>query len=223
MAIFESKIPIIAAIGHETDNTLSDFISDLRAPTPTAAAELATPNIIDLKSLVKQSKEDIRYQFNDIIRTKQKELMFLDQRLETLSPTHQLKLLEKSHDALRKDLMKHFTWYLEDKRNQIKAYHNSLKSPSDKISSYQEKHNHLYTSLQKQMHTYLTGRIHDHQILNQMMLALNPLKVMDKGFALIKKDDQIITTIHDVDIKDQLTITLKDGRLTTIIQEKEVK
>jgi exodeoxyribonuclease VII large subunit len=162
MAIFQSNIPIIAAIGHETDTTLSDFVSDLRAPTPTAAAELATPNIMDLKQKIKEAKDNITYKTNDIIRGYQKELLYLDQRLESLSPTHQLKLLEKSHDALRRDLNKHFNWYLEDKANQVRSLKNSLRSPKDKILSHQQTYNHLTKSLNQAMHGVMQGKISDY-------------------------------------------------------------
>jgi exodeoxyribonuclease VII large subunit len=102
-AIYDSKIPIISAVGHEIDFTIADFVADKRAATPTAAAELATPDINVLK-------ENIRYDLNQIIKRikyifdeRKMYLVNLDKRLEALNPYNTLK---HKREILEGDLMR---------------------------------------------------------------------------------------------------------------------
>jgi exodeoxyribonuclease VII large subunit len=90
MAIFDSKIPIISAVGHESDTTIADFVADKRAATPTAAAELATPNVIDIKDEIKKNI----IQINRLIQNKLNDLsnmmLQIDKRLDASSPVNRL-------------------------------------------------------------------------------------------------------------------------------------
>ena len=82
MAIYNSKLPIISAVGHETDFTIADFVADKRAATPTAAAELATPNLVNLKENVNIYMKRLNQGINVVFESYKKQLLYLDQRLE---------------------------------------------------------------------------------------------------------------------------------------------
>jgi len=223
-AIYDSKIPIITAIGHETDFTLSDFVSDLRAPTPTAAAELATPNKNDLIIRIDESVTQIEYrtaQFFGDIRTK---LVYLDQRLDRLSPEIKLENLKVDLNRYQQNLNQYFLYQLESKTNSVNQLKNSLKSPEDRIKGLIEKRENLDIRLYRNIQELFHKKGYQFEILKTALSALNPLMLMDKGFAVVTHNDQVITSIAQVELNQDVTIRLKDGRLDAkIIKKKESK
>ena len=221
MAIFNSKIPIITAIGHETDFTLSDFVSDLRAPTPSAAAELATPSTVELLERIDDAKAQLSYRIEMIIRQLETHLLYLDKRLDGYSPKHQLKTLEKSHIDLRQLLHRNYQIIIDNRLRDLKSLKQGLISPQEKINHYRETFTHLDTRLKKEIDSVYLSKNHQFQLLKSVMMSLNPLAVMDKGFALIKKEDEIITSIDQVNKEDILTLYLKNGHLQTKVIDKK--
>ena len=89
-AIFESQIPIISAVGHETDFTIADFVADLRAPTPSAAAELSVPDIIELKSELLGLKQHLTVLIKNKLNYEREYLENTEKRLSILSPTNKI-------------------------------------------------------------------------------------------------------------------------------------
>jgi len=222
-AIYDSKIPIITAIGHETDFTLSDFVSDLRAPTPTAAAELATPNVFDIKEKIKENLEQIEYKVAQYFGQRKTELMYLDQRLDRLSPQVKLDLLKSDLKKNSIDLERNYLYQLENKKYRIESLKQTMKSPEDKIRSYKDRRENLYMRLFRNIESIQELKTYKFDILRNSLSALNPLMLMDKGFAVVSKGEKVITSIHDIEIKDQLNIRFKDGSVGATVTKKEVK
>jgi exodeoxyribonuclease VII large subunit len=222
-AIYDSKIPIITAIGHETDFTLSDFVSDLRAPTPTAAAELATPNIIDIKAKIKENLEQIEYKVAQYFGQRKTELMYLDQRLDRLSPQVKLDLLKSDLKKSSIDLERNYLYQLENKKYRIESFTQMMKSPEEKIRSYKDRRENLEMRLMRNIESIQELKNYKFDILRNSLHALNPLMLMDRGFAVVSKDDLVITSVHDIKLSDQLNIRLKDGSLGATVTKKEVK
>ena len=222
-AIFDSKIPIITAIGHETDFTLSDFVSDLRAPTPTAAAELATPNKVDLLIKIKEYQESIDYRISQYFGVRKTELLYLDQRLDMLSPTQKLSLLKKDLMQQIKLLDRNILYLLETKMNRVSDLKLSLKSPEEKINSYFDKRIQLELRLNRSIESTFKQKFHQFDLLKSALGSLNPLMLMEKGFAVITKDGQTMTTVQSIDLGDVIDIRLKDGEFKSkVIEIKEI-
>lgn len=222
-AIYQSKIPIITAIGHETDYTISDFVGDLRAPTPSAAAELATPNKSDLLDKIDDYKYQTKKQFQIYLEKLNTSLLYLDQRLDRLSPTSKLEELKKNLERFNMDLDKQFRYILDDKKQKVLYLTDRVKNPMDKINYLKEKQAQLDYLLYQHMNSILLSKQSSFESLTKALNALSPLRLMDKGYAVIKRDKNILTTIKDIEVNDEIEIELKDGYVYTEVKRKKEK
>jgi exodeoxyribonuclease VII large subunit len=220
-AIYQSKIPVITAIGHETDFTISDFVSDLRAPTPTAAAELATPNQQDILMWIKEQKNQMTYRVKSILDRGKTSLVHLDERLDLISPKNKFIDLQQRMFDVNKSLLRNYVNILDFHSYRLKLKTDRLKSPEDKIKELFEKHQRLEKNLKDLYLNTLDKKTHQFQLINQTMQNLNPLSLMDRGYAVVLKDEKIMTSIHDVEINEHVDIRLKDGRLQAKITGKK--
>ena len=222
-AIYNSKIPIITAIGHETDYTLSDFVGDLRAPTPSAAAELATPNKTDLIEKIDDYSYQVKRQLKLYLENLKTNLLYLDQRLERLSPENKLSNLKKDLERLTTHLDKQMIYLIDHKKQSVTSFKQSIKNPIERINYLKDKQNSLDKLLKQNIHFLLTHKENQFQGLTKALHALSPLRLMDKGYAVIKRENRILTTIADIKLKDEIEIELKDGYVYTEVKRKKEK
>ena len=223
MAVFESKIPVITAIGHETDFTICDFVSDLRAPTPTAAAELATPNTFDLLEHINQQKRLLTKQTLRFIEQNKMLLSHIDRRLDVMSPVYQVAQSKKELSRLSLLLNRNYEIYIREQKSQVEQLKKYMRSPLDYISLLKDKLESKEKALNQYMHHVLERKVHQYSMYQTALKGLNPLSYMDKGFAYIKKDDKVIQSIKDVHENDMINVTLKDGYMITKVIKKEAK
>lgn len=220
-AIYHSKIPVITAIGHETDFTLSDFVSDLRAPTPTAAAELATPNTLDLKTKISEMLDLITYKTAQYFGQIKTDLVYLDQRLDRLSPLMKLDQLHLDLNRYTSDLSKSYRYQLEAKLVKVEQLKGRLKSPEEKISQLKERHLNLVEKLNAVIIKVKENKVYKFEVLKAALNSLNPLSLMDKGFAVISKDERVLTSVKQIEVSDEIGIRLKDGSIKARVIRKE--
>ncbi|MDD2575671.1 MAG: exodeoxyribonuclease VII large subunit [Acholeplasmataceae bacterium] len=222
-AIYASKIPIISAVGHETDFTISDFVSDLRAPTPTAAAELATPDKIVLMSLVESYQETLNNNLNKIFKDKELLLTYLDQRLEQKSPFEKLKDAFKRFEKTTYDLNRNFQLILFNKTQQYSKQQEYLnKVDLNRIIS--DKQNQLSDLLLKLDKSYLNVVSFKTQDLNLIIKALehqNPLKLMAQGYTVTEFEGKKLTKIEEVKLDDTISTRVSDGKIISKVIKKE--
>ena len=218
-AIYQSEIPVITAIGHETDFTISDFVSDLRSPTPTAAAELATPNKIDLNRKLKEYEEQMSYRLSLVFSSRKTELLYLDQRLDRLSPEHKLDQLHETLNRYRTDLNKNILNLFESKKYNISKLSDTLRSPVDRLRRYEEFNEQLQIRLHKGYQSLMDVKTSKFDLYRAKLETLNPLSVMDKGFAVISKNKKVLTSVKQLNVDDQIELRLKDGRAVAEIKE----
>lgn len=169
--IFKCKIPIISAVGHETDFTISDFVSDLRAATPSQGAEIAVPLEEDLYLNIKGAEEFLNREITSLL----------------LKEKEKVKSLEK--------ILK-------------------LQSPKEKIlNSYIEVDN-----LKNRLESILLSKIHIEKEklkgINNLLMASNPISLLNKGYAIIEEDREIIKSIEQLKNDKDIKITLKDGKVS---------
>ena len=160
MAIYESKIPIITAIGHETDTTLSDYVSDLRAATPTAAAELATPNTVDLLNDIKEKRRLLDYYMFERMNRMRQQLLFLDERLQGMSPKTKLIQEKRSLDQTLLRLNLIYSNQLKDRLYKTNLLKQKLISPEEKIEKYHQRFNDLSEKMNYLFKNQITQKIY---------------------------------------------------------------
>ena len=180
--IFKSKIPIISAVGHETDFTICDFVSDMRAPTPSAAAEIATPDLSEIYYKLNTIKNRMNRSLNNQV--------ILDN--EKLNNT-----FDKINNYMK-------NYIVRDKVIQLDQIY-------DKINLRIEQK--LETSKEK-----LSKKA-------ALLHNLSPLATISRGYSIVEKNGQVINSIEEVNITDDINITLTDGSLecnVNKINSKEV-
>ena len=174
--IFKSKIPIISAVGHETDFTICDFVSDMRAPTPSAAAEIATPDLSEIYYKLDNIKNRMNRSLNNQV--------ILDN--EKLNNT-----FDKINNHMK-------NYIIRDKVIQLDQIY-------DKINFRLEQN--LETSKEK-----LSKKA-------ALLHNLSPLATISRGYSIVEKKGHVINSIEEVNVNDEINITLKDGDLDCIINK----
>lgn len=196
-AIYNCKIPVISAVGHEIDFTIADFVADLRAPTPTGAAELAVPNEKDVLEYINQLK--IRSQ-----KVASNKIEFLNQKLKEITNKYILKnpisiyeVKEQQFDAIIEKL----------KFNIVNLYNLKEKRYLNIKSSYIFKNPEKL--IEKNTNKYL-------QVLSKLE-TLSPLLTIKRGYSIAKKDGKVVTSCNDLKKDDKITIELKDGTVNSLV------
>lgn len=169
-AVYNCETPIISGVGHETDFTVCDFVADVRASTPSAAAELAVPDRQELMSYYFKQKQYISAMLDRKIKTAQLRLENQQRRMSASSPKLKAEQLEKQLSAKSEKLTRFMNIYISDKENKLIAAKGKLD-------------------------------------------GLNPLNVLNRGYAIAEKDEKIITSSKQLKDGDDFTVILSDGKI----------
>ena len=222
MAIYNSKLPIISAVGHETDTTIADLVADKRAATPTAAAELATPNLENLKNSVNIYMKRIENGVLTIINNSKKELVHLDQRLESLSPIVKLQNLYQKKLELDRVLDLRINQIFNEKKHILQLVEGklNLNNPINKVETAYVKSKEYMNLIDLKFKKVLESKVQELSLYTQKLKVLNPLSIMEKGFSIVYKGDNIIKSKNDVTVGDTVEIKLIDGSLKAKITEE---
>ena len=203
-AIYNSKVPVISAVGHEVDFTIADFVADLRAPTPTAAAELAVPNMADLQKHIAQFK----VRLNEAIY---KKVNYLKLYLESVKNSFVLKNPQIMFENKKQSLS-----LINDKLNELMVGKvQGFKNELDKIKkSYVLTNPYLL---------YKDEVLMVKNIIDKLNL-LNPLNVLSRGYSITYLNDQALKSVLKVKEDDMISIRLSDGNLKAkVLEVKEDK
>ncbi|MGB3259499.1 exodeoxyribonuclease VII large subunit [Paenisporosarcina sp.] len=211
--IANSTIPIISAVGHETDTTIADFVSDLRAPTPTAAAELAVPNQLDLLERVSNRKSQMVSIVTAILSQERKRLNRVVSAYPLAYPERLYRPFVERLTRANEQLEKNGRTILQQKQQQL-AQHTmrlTLQNPQRMVLQHQKNVISYEQRLQlaAQKNVQAKGRSFSNMI--QLLEALNPLKIMDRGYSLTYQNDQVVKSIEEINPTQPLHIKLQDG------------
>lgn len=198
--IFNSKIPTISGVGHEADFTICDFVSSRRAPTPTGAAVIATPDKEELINYINNLKNRLTLNYKQVLINKFNLYNSIKEKY------NDRKFNEKINNL--NTLVNNFNKQLE-LLSPIKRINDNSILLDNNIISLNNSFNNLINESEKKI---------DHMI--DKLVILNPLNLMKKGYSIVYKDNKIITSVDDININDTVDVRLKDGVIKTNVLEK---
>ena len=225
-AIFHSHLPVISAVGHETDVTIADFVADVRAPTPSAAAELVSRNQTELLQQLQYRRQRLEIALDRLFAEKQQKLRHLSLRLHNQHPQAQLRIQQQLITQLSHRLQQslHHRW--QKKAENLTALSMRLyKNPLPlRLQQYEQQlaqlkvrlnsHMNLTLSLQQKQLAHLCGKLD----------SLSPLKVLARGYSITQNQQNFtIRSIKDVNVGEHIKTRLTDGNIISQVIRLEEK
>jgi exodeoxyribonuclease VII large subunit len=221
-SVFESRIPVISAVGHETDYTITDFVADLRAPTPSAAAELAVPVKNELLRMVNDSFVALEYRVCNLIERYRRNLTDFAKRL--VDPKKQIQDWRLRLDDFASRLSRNFIMLLDRKNEQHKWWLDRLvaHSPAAQVHNINLI---IEQNIYKLLKTYSkefenkTARLRE---LNARLEALSPIAILERGYSITRTipDSKVVLNPRMVSINQDLEVMVAKGTLTCRVKGK---
>ena len=225
-AIFHSHLPVISAVGHETDVTIADFVADVRAPTPSAAAELVSRNQTELLQQLQYRRQRLEIALDRLFAEKQQKLRHLSLRLHNQHPQAQLRIQQQLITQLSHRLQQSLRHRWQKKAENLTALSMRLyKNPLPlRLQQYEQQlaqlkvrlnsHMNLTLSLQQKQLAHLCGKLD----------SLSPLKVLARGYSITQNQQNFtIRSMKDVNVGEQIKTRLPDGDIISQIIRLEEK
>ena len=220
-AIYASRIPIISAVGHEIDFTIADFVADLRAPTPTGAAEMAVPNLSDLKTLIEQYKIRMHENIKNIINYNTKRLESVRESYILKNPIALYEVKEQKLDTYIDRLNGYISTMLNDYKVRLENIKSSyvLKNPLATYEVKRERINNLEKILNKVILNKIDVTKHKYEVMINKLELLNPLNILSKGYSLVTVDGMVVKDSKKLKLEDTINIRMHEGNVKAIVKE----
>jgi exodeoxyribonuclease VII large subunit len=200
-AVFNSKIPVVTGIGHQSDNSISDYVADLHCATPTDAAKHSVPDFRELSINVNELNSYLKKLFEAYKERLERDVEIYGSKIQNNSPINQLLKKQKELNELFMFLNNNTNNYFVDKKNSL-----------DKLSFMLISNNPLEQILQ------LSSKVDDYyEIINKN----SPNEILNMGFAAVFKGKNLVTTVNQIGLNDELKIRLKDGVLLVKVEKRK--
>ena len=221
--IAASSIPVVTGIGHEIDYTIADFVADLRAPTPSVAAEITTPDIFILRSQVRNKTTKLIKFCRDKLNIEFQKLDWLNQRLQRIHPATNIKLQYREVRRQASRLTSAYNTYFERAGHQLKLCLTKLhsSSPTNIINKAHSNHLLLQNRLQTAIHQSLDNNRHRFQLTSATLSAISPLNTLDRGYSITIKPGTrpaLIRRYEQIQAGDQLLTYLSKGQVVSRVE-----
>lgn len=219
-SVFASDIPVISAIGHETDTSLIDFVSDLRAPTPTAAAEFATPVLSDLSNKLTFLQDRLSFLPRNILAEKSRNIENLQRYI--IDPAAMLNRVSDRFVSLEKRLSNSIKEAFDKRFRELSAIKISNKNILYQIGLSEQRLDHLFESLRFKFNGNLESSKVNLKNLNKLLKSHHYNEILKRGFSLVKDDKgEIISSISQVKSKQKLVTEVADGEFESYVMNVE--
>ncbi|PTE42601.1 exodeoxyribonuclease VII large subunit [Staphylococcus equorum] len=224
-AIYFCETPIISAVGHETDFTLSDFVADVRAATPTQAAVMATPDQYELRQYLKQTNLSLTRFIKQHMQQQRKHLEHVSSYYKFQTPTLLYDQQIQKRDDLEKQLSLSMNLRIKNEQQQLQLLTNkfNLKNFKQNINREQLTNNQKRIDLNKVMNNFIANQQNKLTSKLESLNNLSPTNTMLRGYTIVNKDDDVITSTNDLAENDNIVLTMKDGVVDAQVKKVRCK
>ncbi|MCK1982297.1 MULTISPECIES: exodeoxyribonuclease VII large subunit [Peribacillus] len=221
-SIYDSDIPVISAVGHETDFTIADFVADMRAPTPTGAAELAVPHLNEILERLMNRKNRLTRSIQEAVNFERTRLTRMERSYAFRYPhkmyEQKLEQLDKTMDRLGRTS----TRYFMKKRDELNQLNEILKKqhPEQAVKNAKDELRQHAKVLRRAMESIYRQKSQQFVHITATLSALSPLKIMERGYGLVfAEDETLVKSTQQVSKGDKIAVSIKDGTLECEIKE----
>lgn len=214
-AILNCQIPVISSIGHETDTTIADLVADVRAATPTAAAELAVPKLSEVILAIRQLHNRIQQATTYHINMFNRQLNNVRNSYIFRQPDRLYEAYILQLDQTIQRLNISIDWQLEWTRQRLDRANQGMNRQQliDKVKYHQESVNQCTMELNRAI-GYLIKQVKNQVVVNQQLLkAHNPEGILNRGYSVVRQNTQVVKSVHQINVREPITIQLSDGQV----------
>ncbi|MEH1647724.1 exodeoxyribonuclease VII large subunit [Pediococcus pentosaceus] len=219
-AIFASKLPVISSVGHETDTTIADLVADMRAATPTAAAELATPVLTDILEELQKLQLQTIVAFRNILKMCSQQVQHLQQSYIFQEPQRLYEGYVQNVDILTEKLISLEKQQITTAEGSFKTLNSRLlaNTPASRIKMAKQNVEHLRQMTNNNITNRFSKYANDLNSLIGSLDTLSPLKIMSRGYTYVTRDTKVVKSIEDLSIDDKIQLNFSDGSANAVIK-----
>lgn len=225
-AIYQANTPIICGVGHEIDFTIADFVADIRAPTPSAAAELATQDKEQLLTSLLQTELWFQQKMQQLMHQNQQQLDWKIARLNAQKPANKIQQQAQRLDELSIRLKQQINFILENRKSHFKQLQTQLDNhqPSRKIKEKQQRLTNQNARMQQAILHQIERQKSRFHVTMAKLDSISPLKTLERGYS-ITKDKQsgiLVSSVDQIKIEQEILVQLKNGNINAVVKELTV-
>ena len=215
--ISQSPVPIISAVGHEIDFTIADFVADVRAPTPSAAAELVVKNSTDLTGKLNSQQRLLSMSIQKLLKMEKQRLHHF--RIRLVDPKRRLQDLLQRNDELLMRLQNATGSFFANQKLEIRILKQRLMRPDQLLSELRNRVQMMTLKIRTEIGTILENGRSDWQRNTALIESLSPLKVVERGYSMTLKGKSLVKSVDQLKVGDSVQVRLMKGQFEAEIKK----